>query len=221
MPHLFAWSRELEQVSQVKTDAGGAVHTPNLPNIDLDAVLGSSPLLNCPITRKAKIMSPYSGQFREAFNLRELLSGIIPDVTQKMLRLSDTIDKLADTVGGLPVRITSVGHTPHLVFVKQTLQARNANLAINEHKNQPHFAESSRGGSSQIAIVGMSSRLPGSNSVQEYWQSLMDQKRFIKEVFRPEPDHVSVHELTIPRFLKRDSILINGSLKMARRKTPC
>lgn len=183
MPQLFAWSKELDQVSRVRTDAGGAVHMPNLPELDLDVVLGASPLLDIPVTSKAIFLSPYTCQPRAPSTLGELLRGVILDVTQKMLRLSDTIDEALRHLGRRPVRVTSVGYTPHLLSVQKTLHAKGIAFTVTEHTNQLSLQTiPTRGGSNLIAIVGMSSRLPGSDTVQEYWKSLVDQKRFIKEV---------------------------------------
>ncbi|KAJ5806695.1 hypothetical protein N7474_010287 [Penicillium riverlandense] len=189
MPQLFTWSKELDQVCRVKTDAGGAVHMPNLPELDLDVILGSSPLLDTPITSKASFLSPYTCQPRAASTLGELIRSLIPEVTQKMLRLSDTIEETLRPLGRRPVRVTSVGYTPHLVSVQKTLQAKRIPFTVAEHTNQSSQPiTSQRGGSNLIAIVGMAGRLPGSESVEEYWQSLLDQKRFIREIPRERFD---------------------------------
>lgn len=183
MPQLFTWSKELDQVCRVKTDAGGAVHMPNLPELDLDVVLGSSPLLDTPVTTKASFLSPYTCQPRAASTLGELLRSLIPEVTQKMLRLSDTIDEVLRTLGRRPVRVTSIGYTPHLVSVQKTLQVKGIPFTVSEHTKQSQLSSiSTRSGSNLIAIVGMAGRLPGSETVEDYWQSLLDQKRFIREV---------------------------------------
>ena len=194
---------------------------PNLPELDLDVILGLSPLLDTPITTKASFLSPYTCKPRAASTLGELLRGLIPEVTQKMLRLSDTVDEALRTLGRRPVRVTSVGYTPHLVSVQKTLQVKGIPFMVTEHTKQlPQSTMSTRGGSNLIAIVGMAGRLPGSETVEDYWQSLLDQKRFVKEVLPIQNPTIrtSLRKLTMHRFPKRDLTWTNGSERLEKRK---
>lgn len=43
-----------------------------------------------------------------------------------------------------------------------------------------------------IAIVGMSGRFPGSESIAEFWQSLLDQKEFHSKVSKHFPDYPTI-----------------------------
>lgn len=167
---------------------------PNLPELDPDLVLGSSPLLNTPITTKATFISPYTCKLRTASTLAELLRDVILDVTQKMLRLSDAIDAALITLGDRVVRVTSVGYTPHLLPVQKALQFNGIPFRVTEaNKQPPQPTVPTRSGSNQIAIVGMAGRFPGSETVEDYWQSLLDEKRFVKEVLLIQSATVCFH----------------------------
>lgn len=180
---LFNWSKELDEASRIKTDAGGGVHLPNLPELDLDEVVGSSPVLDVPITPKAMLWSPYSCEIRNAETLRDLIRRVIPDITQASLHLSDTIDKAVEGLGHGSVKIVCVGYTPHLTSLQKSLQRERREATVVQHSSvDSSFFTSPRGGSDSIAIVGMSGRFPGSENIQEYWKSLLDGERHIKEV---------------------------------------
>jgi hypothetical protein len=172
---------ELGETPKTKTDAGGGVHMPNLPELDLDTIVGDSPLLDTPITSKAKIRSPYDCELRSASTLGELFKEVIHDVAQRMLRLSDTLEVVMQDFGARPVQLTLVGVTGHSPFLQKAFQSKGVDMTITRHGMDPTFT-SERGGSNNIAIVGMAGRFPGSESLEEYWQLLLDGQRLIREV---------------------------------------
>jgi hypothetical protein len=180
---LFRWSKELDEASRIKTDAGGGVHLPNLPELDLDEVVGSSPVLDVPITPKAMLWSPYSCKVRNAVTLRDLIRQVIPDITQSSLYLSDTIDKAVKGLGQGSVKLVCVGYSPHLTSLQKSLQRERRETTVVQHFSVDSSSFTSpRGGSDSIAIVGMSGRFPGSDNIHEYWKSLLDAEMHIKEV---------------------------------------
>lgn len=146
--------------------------------------MGSSPVLNVPITAKAKFWSPYNCELRSAETLKDLIRQVIPDITQSRLRLSDTIEKAVKGLNSGLVKLACVGYTPHLTSLQKSLQRERLETTVLHHSsldNSPLFT-SPRGGSDSIAIVGMSGRFPGSDNIQEFWKSLLDGERHIREV---------------------------------------
>ncbi|KAH8698369.1 hypothetical protein BGW36DRAFT_293843 [Talaromyces proteolyticus] len=181
---LFSWSRELDEASRIKTDAGGGVHMSNLPELDLDEVVGSSSVLEVPINPNAKFWSPYNCEIRSAPTLRDMLHQVVSGIAQDAIRLSETIDLVVKSLNHSPVKIVSVGYTHHLATLQKSLQRAKIPFTVMQHSNSPEDLSGPlvRGGSDLIAIVGMSGRFPGSENVQDYWKSLLDGERYIRDI---------------------------------------
>ncbi|KAL1963671.1 hypothetical protein VTN77DRAFT_7875 [Rasamsonia byssochlamydoides] len=183
LQRLFAWSAELADVTRVKTDVGGAVHMATMPEIDVDTILGSSPLLDRPVVPGVTIISPYSCQPRTAATLRALIREIVPDVAQKTLQLSRAIDATTQHLGARPMRLVVAGFTSHLPYLHKVLQSKGIAFTVSPY---PRLVSSSsnqgREGSGLIAVVGMSGRFPGSGDVNTYWEGLLEGKRYVQEI---------------------------------------
>lgn len=75
----------------------------------------------------------------------------------------------------MPVRLNVIGLTQATPIVKRVLDSHK--LSVTLHEKPAAFAEQSkdlRDGSNAIAIVGMAGRFPGSESLEEFWKSLLD-----------------------------------------------
>ncbi len=179
---LMEFSKELEQAPKVKADTNGAVHTEYMPKFDIDMVLGDSPLLDTPITSKARIISPSSCKPYAHDNLRSLLSEVLVDIASNILRINDTAE---ESISGLvverPVSLTVAGPTSHLTAVKRVLQTKGLKYDMNEHRSSDD-GRVSRGGSDLIAIVGMAGRFPGSETIDGFFEDLLEGKTQLKKV---------------------------------------
>lgn len=75
----------------------------------------------------------------------------------------------------IPVRLNVIGLTQATPIVKRVLDSHKLSVTLHDKpaalSEQP---EDLRDGSNAIAIVGMAGRFPGSESLEEFWQSLMD-----------------------------------------------
>ncbi|KAF2639737.1 ketoacyl-synt-domain-containing protein [Massarina eburnea CBS 473.64] len=179
---LMEFSKELEDAPKMKTETNGAVHTEFMPTYDLDKVLGNSPLLDTPITSKARIHSPASCTPYSHTTLRSLLSEILPDIAHRILRIDDTSEAcISDIVGQRPVTVTVAGPTGHLPAVEKVLKNKNIQYQIKQHRT-PSTDSVSRGGSDMIAIVGMAARLPGSDTVEAFFETLLAEQIQIKKI---------------------------------------
>lgn len=75
----------------------------------------------------------------------------------------------------IPVRLSVIGLTQATPIVKRVLDSHKLSVTLHDKplalSEQP---EDRRDGSKAIAIVGMAGRFPGSKTLEEFWQSLMD-----------------------------------------------
>jgi hypothetical protein len=151
-------------------------------------VLGDSPLLNNPITAKARIISPGSCKPYAHATLRNLLAEMLVDIAHNVLHLAGTTEAcIAELVGKRPVDVIVAGPTGHLPIIQRTLQAKGIGYNFREHHDPTQDTKMSRGGSDQVAIVGMAGRFPGSDTINGFWEDLVAGKIHIKKVRHHNP----------------------------------
>ena len=108
-----------------------------------------------------------------ASNLREFLQEILQDIFQNRTNPDRLFEDGASFLEkGKEISLIMLGSTSYLVLLRRTLHARGFKVAL---KTNPPTLQNSeiRGGSGSVAIIGMSGRFPGSDSVQELWESIM------------------------------------------------
>lgn len=150
---------------------------PNLPELDLDDILGSSSSLDVQPSANTIMWSPYTGQPRCNNTIRGLLQDIIHDTAQEQMLLGEAINALTEQLDSCKrITLDSAGTTPHFAILQKAFTSKGINCTASESGG------AERDGTNRFAIVGMSGRFPGSESVSEYWQSLLDGERFIREV---------------------------------------
>ena len=178
---LWSWSTVLDRAAKIKTDTNGAIHTEYMPTIDVEEVLDGSAILDTPLSSKAKIgRNSREGVFTES-TLGALLREIIIEIAHKVLKLSATIEGCMSTLRhNRGVKFTVIGPSTHTSAVQRSMQENRIAYQLNQHSEQQN--NSLRGGSDDIAIVGMSGRFPGSETVEGFWDNLMAGKSFIREV---------------------------------------
>lgn len=178
---LWSFSPEFEGAAKIPTDTNGPIHTPHMPRINVEKVLGTSLLLDRRISDQVNITSNTSRSSYSRQTLRMLLSEMVVDIANNVLNLGDTIDHcVAGLTGKGNVKLTIVGPTGHQPAVEKALQEKGIRFQINQHED----IESGkvRGGSDLIAIVGMAGRFPGSETIGEFWESLLAGDCHIKKV---------------------------------------
>lgn len=176
------FSKELDQAPKIPTDTDGAVHTDYIPRFDIDKVLGNSPLLDTPITSKARIISPASCEVYTHASLRSLLAEIMIDIAHNVLHINQTIEEcVSGLIGKGPVNLAVAGPTGHLAAVERVFQNNQVEYHYRQHQS-PQFGIKSRAGSDLIAIVGMSGRFPGSDTVESFFEDLLKGNGQIQKV---------------------------------------
>ena len=185
LARLESWSPDIRDAPHLETDVSGPVHSPWEPKIDLAKVLENSELLHHPIDlSKARMISPASCVEYKHLTLGSLLEEVIEDIVHNVLRVTESIQGCASSLDKKrDVKLSVIGPTNHLSAVKQALQARGIEYQLNQH-GTPMLNRMSRGGSDLVAIVGMSGRFPGSDTVEGFWEDLVAGKCHIKEVGR-------------------------------------
>ncbi|KAI6092709.1 putative polyketide synthase [Hypoxylon rubiginosum] len=183
LARLAAWSPELGSAAHVKTDAGGPIHSKNMPRIDIETVLGDSLIRALPLDwSKARMYSPGSCKEYRHATLGPLLGEIIDDVAHNVLHAGQLIDTFIGQMDSrISVKMTVVGPTGHLPAVEQALRKRTIPYSIVDY-TQTIKPDISRGGSDLIAVVGMAGRFPGSDTIEGFWEDLQKGKCHIKKV---------------------------------------
>ena len=170
------FSKELDDAPKTKTDTNGAVHTEYMPRFDVERVLGESPVLNTPITSKASMISPASCKPYTHNTLRSLLAEIMTDIAHNILRINDTAHAcISGLLAKRHISLTVAGPTGHLTAVQRMLQSKGLEYELREH----HMSDTgvmSRGGSDLVAIIGMAGRFPGSETIDGFFEDLIDGK---------------------------------------------
>ncbi|KAI4860812.1 putative polyketide synthase [Hypoxylon rubiginosum] len=183
LARLSSWSPELGSAAHVKTDAGGPIHSKNMPRIDIETVLGDSLIRALPLDwSKARMYSPGSCKEYRHATLGPLLGEIIDDVAHNILHAGQLIDTFIGQMDSrVSVKLTVVGPTGHLPAVEQALRKRTIPYSIVDY-TQTIKPDVARGGSDLVAIVGMAGRFPGSDTIEGFWEDLQKGKCHIKKV---------------------------------------
>lgn len=188
---MFSYSAKIEAAPKLKLAAYGAVHSPHLPVPDLEAVIGNSPVLSRSIQSNIQVLCTSTGIPYSASTLRDLYLSVCREIVSSRLKMGTVLRAAAQGLeNNIPVRLNVIGLTQATPIVKRVLDSHK--LSVTLHDRPLALSEQSedlRDGSNKIAIVGMAGRFPGSESLEEFWQSLMDGLDAHQEVhtssFRP------------------------------------
>ncbi|TLD20279.1 hypothetical protein PspLS_08702 [Pyricularia sp. CBS 133598] len=197
---LQAWqgAQDLRNAPQIPTKAGGCVHTPYLPQLDLDAIFKecSQEFLQWPVNleSKSRMASPSCLAFYDHSTLGGLLREVIHDIVQNIMRLDDTLESCASRLKSdgrdENVKLVTMGENGHVPAMTAALKKSKITHQIIMNNPNPGSApaeegvpaQTDRGNSGLIAIVGMSGRFPDNDTVQGFWDDLLDGKTHIREV---------------------------------------
>ncbi|OHW91994.1 polyketide synthase [Colletotrichum incanum] len=222
---LQTWpgAEQFRDATQVQTEAGGCVHTPYLPRLDADEILSdfSREFLEWPLDplHKSRMASPDSFTYYEHQTLGGLLAAVMEDISHNVLRLDGTLENCAARLkaenktdnmklvvmgqnGHVPVMtsaLKNVGIT-HEVMTNTPSASSTSQTTSNDESNNSLL--SNRGQSGLIAIIGMSGRFPDNDTVQGFWEDLLDGKTHIREV---PPDRFDVKSWYDPTLETKNS----------------
>lgn len=176
----MAFSTELKDCPKIATDAKAA-HTPFIPPLEATQVLGDSVLLDRQFKPKARILSPSSCTPYAHKSLRPLLSEMFADIFTNVLLIDDTTQVCISAFKDRSVSLIIAGGSANMPGIERHLKTNRMQYHIKQAGTleRPRF---SRGGTGLIAVVGMSARLPGSDNVDAFFESLMDGRVQLKKV---------------------------------------
>ena len=163
----------------------GAVHAPHLVLPDITDLMGESPCLDKSIKSNFKLISGSKYTPLHCSDLRELMQECLMDIFQCPLNLTrlfkttgSVLDKSKQTSLLIP------GATSYQPLLRRALQAQRFSVTLNTNAPTQPTSEM-RGGSESVAIVGMSGRFPGSDSVDGLWETIMAREEFHRKVCKP------------------------------------
>jgi hypothetical protein len=187
MAELTSWSPAIQAAAGIKTDVDGPMHSCWSPKVDAAKIVGNSKLLQQPLNpAKARMLSPAGSCAKyDHPTLASLLEEIVDDVAHKPLHITDTIkETVASLDGAEHVTLSVMGPTNHQAAATQALKASGIKYEVKQAGKETSEAgkTSNRGDSGLVAIVGMAGRFPGSDTVEGFWEDLLDGKCHIKEV---------------------------------------
>lgn len=160
-------------VPQKVLTAAAAVHAPHLPPLDINAIVGDSPILNAVLPTTSYLISTSSSSQYKAHTLRDLLQSIVEDVAHKPLWMDNTAQSLATAINSSSeIKLTTLGPCRHTLTVQKILMLRASAVQLSNYEKALPVPENLRGGSGDIAIIGMSGRFPESEDVNEFWETL-------------------------------------------------
>ncbi len=168
---LFSKSEVLARSRRAALPITAAYHAYHLGEPDMDALLGKSPLFDLLQTKTTRIFSTSSSTPVIAKDLRELLRVVIADILQKPLDWTNTVLQLAIHLGKGPVRLKSIGQSSATKPL-QALRTAGVISYAEEEELQSSPETSLRAGSGAVAIVGMSGRFPGAETLEDFWKVL-------------------------------------------------
>lgn len=147
----------------------------------MSRIVGSSPLLDIHPKENAHIMSTGSSSTISAESLRLLLHQIIDDVLSNPLYWTKTVQAIVSSLGKADVILTTLGPTTVTKSLRRILETAGIKVTETGAVNLPQ-PDNIRGGSGDIAIIGMSGRFPGGESLDEFWKSIEQGRDLHKKV---------------------------------------
>lgn len=171
---IISTSTALKQSDVTILPAFGAVHAGHLVAPDLDQIIGDSPFMKRLMKPNFKVISGSKYRPIDAFDLREFLQETLLDIFQN----STNPDRMFEVGTSFldkdkEISLFMLGSTSYLVLLRRILHSQGC-LKVSLRTNPPILQRSeTRGGSGSVAIIGMSGRFPGSDSVEELWESIM------------------------------------------------
>lgn len=141
----------------------------------MQRIIGTSSLLvGKALKKNAMIISTGSGARFAAESLGDLLPLVVDDILQNPLYWTKTVQALITSLGkSAQVTLTAFGPTNITKSLRRTLESSGVEVTETKEVEIPLMMDGQVvGESDDIAIIGMSCRLPGSDGLEEFWEVL-------------------------------------------------
>lgn len=160
----------------------GPVHASHLTAPDFDYIMGDTKLLDKEIKSNYHLISGTTNRSIPGRNLRILVKQALKDIFQHSISPEKVFE------AGISIldrnRETSLfvlGQTSYLPFLRRFMRKEKLKIDLKINNTLPvqidvHARQEG------IAIVGMSGRFPGSDSIEGMWESILERQEFHKKV---------------------------------------
>jgi hypothetical protein len=179
---LVASSTALRNSNVVMLPALGPAHAPHLRSPDLEYMIGKARFLEKRVKSNYQLISGSTNRPMVGPNLKQLLQHILEDIFQHTANPERVFEAGISFLNReQDTSLFVLGNTSYLPSFKRTLQKKRVKVAIKSNSSTQERLEN-HVVSESVAIVGMSGRFPGSDTVGELWASIMERKEFHKKV---------------------------------------
>ncbi|KAJ5345900.1 Acyl transferase/acyl hydrolase/lysophospholipase [Penicillium brevicompactum] len=176
IPLPIAAAFHAEHLEPVSWDKLGQI----CPDASFDSFVPNLPLI-----------SPSSGLPYVASNLSELLNQVVDDILQQPIILEQAIKGTA-SLAGSSISLLSFGPSSSKKAIINYLNGLG-DIQVEDKSNAAFEAGTDEPDTENaIAIVGMSVRLPGSESLEEFWK-VLEQGQDLHEKIRPDRFDINTH----------------------------
>ena len=155
--------------TKIQQPIGIATHAPHLPELDFGYIIGDAEASADQVPASSHILvaeTEISG-----CSLKTALQNAVQIIGQETLEMPQVLENLATRLLDSPEKTTVVSAmdpTRHSSLVERTLTDND--IAFTTQADKPVTSDLL---SESVAIVGLSGRFPGGNSVQELWENLV------------------------------------------------
>ena len=184
---LFSFSKRLSEASKAKLPIAAAFHARHLGEPNARKIVGTSSFLDRPLSEHAQMFSTSSGKPYAANNLKNLLNQIAVDILRETLNWTKVFAETISSLCNQEVSFTAVGPTSAASAISKALKAANIKVVGIVEEKPSLTAQATRRESGAIAVVGMSGRFPGSESLEEFWRDLEDGRDLVQHVIPAFP----------------------------------
>lgn len=157
---------------KIKLPITAAFHASHLSHPDVEGILGSlADRDHHPLRDDVAVISTSSGQPIVARTLGEVLQQIVLDILQEPLRWSEVVRYLVSQCTDGDAKVVGAGPVSAAESLLRQLKSSTVR-GVNYAEMRPLQEERSSNGTSDIAIVGIASRMPESESLEDFWKLL-------------------------------------------------
>ncbi|KAI0024609.1 hypothetical protein F4780DRAFT_775556 [Xylariomycetidae sp. FL0641] len=186
---LMAQSETFARARKIPLPIWAGFHAEHMDPIPLDRITEgfSSATLDAPVQRP--VVSPSSGQPYEGTTFSQLLLDIVNDILQLPIHLEATAEGLSRLLQP-QATLVRMGPASSAKSIMGSLASHGVHMT--EAPEQDANRHNGATDENAIAIVGMAARLPGSETLEEFWQ-VLEAGRDLHEPIRPDRFDVATH----------------------------
>ena len=179
---LFAFSDTMRNARKAKLPITAAFHARHLGSPNIDEIVGSFlGSRDYPIRKDMELLHPSSGKPMAADNIGEALRLIVIETLHEPLIWPAVVQEMVSNLKGKSTVIFNVGPVRAADSLMRKMNAQGVKVLDNT-EIQALGDSQSHNISSDIAIVGFASRLPESETLEEFWETLEQGKDTHKKV---------------------------------------